>query len=167
MVDNTNLDELVDYPALVIERLSQQQEVIDLLADKKDAKISDVMDQKGNWKSFYDYEYIPGTTQEVLSAVCVDTDVVSVRTSAQKTLELYISVLCSHAIMALDRAKFGSMRGNRLNNLIRYIDFALRLDRDFGIGKLELKNVRTTTSGNASFAKKTLTYSIPDFNLAN
>ena len=65
-----------------------------------------------------------------------------------------------------DRSKFKDMRGNRLNNLIRYIDFALRLDRDFGIGRLELKNARTTTAGNASFAKKTLTYSIPDFNLA-
>lgn len=165
MVNHTHLDELVDYPALVIMRLSQQQEVVDLLADKKNANLSDIMDQKGNWKSFYDYEYIPGTTQEVMSAVCVDTDVVSVRTSTQKTLELYVSVLCSQAIMILDRSKFGNIRGNRLNNLIRYIDFALRLDRDFGIGRLELKNVRTTTAGNASFAKKTLTYSIPDFNL--
>lgn len=165
MAEKTHLDELVDYPALVISRLSQQQEIVDLLADKKGAKIADIMDQKGNWKSFYDYEYIPGTTQEVMSAICIDTDIVSVRTSTQKTMELYVSVLCSQAIMALDRTKFKDMRGNRLNNLIRYIDFALRLDRDFGIGKLELKTARTTTSGNTTFAKKTLTYSIPDFNL--
>lgn len=166
MAKRTYLDELVDYPAIVISRLSAQQEVVDLLADKNGANVSDLLDQKGNWKAFYDYEYIPGTTQEVMAAVCVDTDVVSVPTSAQKTMELYVSVLCSQAIMPLDRSKFKDMRGNRLDNLIRYIDFALRLDRDFGIGRLELKNARTTTAGNASFAKKTLTYSIPDFNLA-
>lgn len=165
MVETTHLDELVDYPALVISQISRQQEVLDLLADKSGAKVKDLMDAKGNWKCFFDYEYIPGTTQEVLTAVCIDTDVVAVRTSAQKTLELYISVLCSHALMSLDRAKFPGVRGNRINNLLRYIDMALRLDRDFGIGKLELKSVRTTTSGNSSFAKKTMTYLIPDFNL--
>lgn len=165
MVKTTHLDELVDYPALVISQISRQQEVLDLLADKSGAKVKDLMDQKGNWKCFFDYEYIPGTTQEVLTAVCIDTDVVAVRTSNIKTLELYISVLCSRALMPLDRAKFPGVRGNRVNNLLRYIDMALRQDRDFGIGKLELKNVRTTTAGNSSFAKKTMTYLIPDFNL--
>lgn len=164
MDDTTYLDELVDYPALIIEKLVQHPDVLSLLSDKKDATISDVMDENGNWKYFFDYEYIPGTTQEVMAAICVDTDIVAVKTSATKTLELYVSVLCSQSIMALDRKKF-KMRGNRLNNLIRYVDYALRLDRDFGIGKMALKNARTTTSGNSNYAKKTLTYLIPDFNL--
>ena len=73
MAKRTYLDELVDYPAIVISRLSAQQEVVDLLADKNGANVSDLLDQKGNWKAFYDYEYIPGTTQEVMAAVCVDT----------------------------------------------------------------------------------------------
>ena len=67
--------------------------------------------------------------------------------------------------MQLDNKLFSSIRGNRMDNLVRFIDFELRLDRDFGIGKLALKNARTTTSGNNMFAKKTLVYSIPDFNL--
>lgn len=165
-MDNTYLDELVDYPALIIAKLARQQIVMDLLADKRMAELSDMLNADGNWKYFFDYDYIPGTTQEVMAAVCIDTDVVSVKTSAQKTLELYVSVICSRAIMPLDRVKFKGIRGNRLDNLIRYIDYTLRLDRDFGIGKMELKNARTTTSGNAEFAKKTLTYLIPDFNLS-
>lgn len=165
MDEKTYLDELVDYPALIIEKLVQKPIILSLLANKQDATILDVMDDDGNWKYFFDYEYIPGTTQEVMSAICVDTDIVSVKTSATKTLELYISVLCAQDIMSLDRKQFKGMRGNRLNNLVRFVDHTLRLDRDFGIGRMALKNARTTTSGNANYAKKTLTYLIPDFNL--
>ena len=165
MARQTYLDELVDYPALVIEKVTQHQIVRDLLSNKQGATMNDMLNADGTWKHFFDYEYIPGTTQEVLAAVCIDTDIINVPTSAQKTLELYVSVLCSRSIMELDRGKFKGLRGNRMNNLIRFIDYSLRLDRDFGIGQMELKSARTTQPGNNMFAKKTLTYWIPDLNL--
>ena len=161
----TYLDELVEYPALVIEKLTKNQTIIDLLSNKKNATLNDILDDKGQWKYFYDYDYIPGTTQEAMAAICIDTDIIDVPTYAQKTMELYVSVMCARSIMQIDRKIFPSMRGNRMDNLVRYIDYELRLDRSFGIGKLALKNARTTTSGNSSFAKKTLVYSVPDFNL--
>ena len=161
----TYLDELVEYPALVIEKLSKNQMIVDLLVNKKNANLNDLIDEGGNWKNFYDYDYIPGTTQEAMAAVCIDTDIIDVPTYSQKTLELYVSVMCARSIMRLDRKIYPSIRGNRMDNLIRFIDYELRLDRNFGIGKMALKNARTTTSGNSMFAKKTLTYSIPDFNL--
>lgn len=161
---NTHLDELVEFPKLVIMRLMESQIIRNLLVDCNDATIEDLEDDEGRWKYFYDYEHIPGTTQEVKVAYCIDTDIVSVQNSTVKRLELYVSCFCSHALMPLDPKIFKGMSGNRLNNLLRYADLSLRGDREFGIGKLELKNVRTVSSGNAGFAKKTLTYFIPDFN---
>lgn len=162
---DTHLDELVTYPTLVISQVVSSQIVMDLLADKNGATIEDMEDANGDWRYFFDFEYIPGTTQEVLNAVCVDTDIVAVKSSAQKDLELYVSVLCSRAILRLDHQLFPGMQGNRMDNLVRYIDLALRGDRDFGIGPLTLKTVRTTSSGNSAFAKKTITYLIPNFNV--
>lgn len=165
-MDNlTYLDELIDYPKTVILKLLKQQMILDLLANKRNADIEDMEDDKGKWKYFFDYEYIPGTTQEVKAAFCVDTDIVSVANKSIKRLELYVSCFCSQAFMSLDSKMFKGLGGNRMNNLIRYADLSLRESRDFGIGQLELKNVRTMTSGNSDFAKKTLVYAMPDFNI--
>lgn len=164
MANLTHLDELVDYPALVIQRLISNQKILDLLANKANATANDLLDANDEWTCFYDYEYIPGTTQEVKAAFLIDTDIVSIKTDSQKNLELYISVLCSRPHMKIDRKILKGYKGNRVNNLIRYADFSLRGDRDFGIGPLQLKSVRTVTAGNSDFAKKTLTYAIPDFN---
>lgn len=165
MSNNTHLDELVEFPRLVVSTLFKEQMVLDLLADKKNASIDDMEDEDGNWLYIFDYEHVPGTQQEVKVAICVDTDIVAVPNRSTKRLELYVSVFCSQAHMGLDRRKFIGLPGNRMNNLLRYIDRSLRLSRDFGIGQLELKNVRTVTSGNPDYAKKTITYMIPDFNL--
>ena len=165
MANETHLDELVEYPKLVILRLLNNQNVLDLLANKRNAKIEDMESDNGDWKYFFDYEHIPDTQQSVMAAFCIDTDIVSISNGTTKRLELYVSCYCSQAYMSLDTRVFKGMSGNRLNNLLRYADMSLRGDRDFGIGKLELKNVRTVASGNTAFAKKMLTYSIPDFNL--
>lgn len=165
MSNITHLDELVEFPKLVISNIVTEQMVLDLLADKKNATLDDMEADDGSWLYFYDYEYIPGTQQEVKAAICVDTDVVLVPNRSIKRLELYVSVLCSQAYMKPDRKQLVGLSGNRMNNLVRYIDKALRLNRSFGIGALELKNVRTMTSGNSSFAKKTITYAVPDFNV--
>lgn len=165
MPEPTHIDELVVYPNLVIKRLLQGQNVIDLLANKMGASIEDLENDDGSWKCFFDYEYLPGTTQEVKVAICTDTDIVSVSNGSQKNLELYLSVICSQSMMKLDGTIFRGWTGNRMNNLVRYVDLQLRGDRDFGIGRLELKNVRTVSSGNPNFAKKQITYKIVDFNV--
>ncbi|MPL95079.1 hypothetical protein SDC9_41242 [bioreactor metagenome] len=188
MVNETYLDELVDFPEIVILRLLNNQNVVDLLSNIKNATLDDMEDDDGKWKYFYDYEHIPETIQEIKSAFCIDTDIVSVPNKSTKRLELYVSCYCSQANMSINTRVFTGFAGNRLNNLLRYADLSLRSNmplnnkifgsnpsqyirdifdfgnRVFGIGKLELKNVRTVTSGNTAFAKKMLTYSIPDFN---
>lgn len=164
-MDKTYLDEIVDYPGLVILKLLENQLISDLLVNFRNADIDDLEDNDGNWKYFFDWDHIPETTQEVKAAFCIDTDIVSIPNTTTKRLELYVSVYCSQAYMKLNRQIFKGVKGNRINNLIRQADKTLRGSRDFGIGKLELKNVLTVTSGNTAFAKKVLTYSIPNFNL--
>lgn len=165
MIEQTHLDQLVNFPDLVIRKMLESHNVVDLLANKIGATSEDLENDDGSWKCFFDYEYIPGTIQEVLCAVCTDADIASVQNGEIKTLELYISVLCSQSMMKLDKKIFTGWVGNRMNNLIRYIDLQLRGNRDFGIGQLELKSVRTVASGNINFAKKQIMYQIPDFNI--
>lgn len=162
MFRETHLDEIVEYPQKVIQKLVSQQELIDLLAGKVNASIEDLEDSNGSWKCLYDYEFIPATQQETICAICVDVDLDRTGGTA-KTLDLYISVLVSKNLMDLDTSIFVGCVGNRMSNLVRYIDLAIRGSKDFGIGTPDLTQVKTVPSGNNEVCKKTLLYRINDF----
>lgn len=162
MIEPTHLDDLVEFPQMVIKALATQENIRELLADKKGATIEDLEDQYGRWVHFFDYDFIPGTQQEIISAVCVDIDLQPLD-GAMLQADLYISIMCSKALMDISNQTLPGYVGNRVSNLVRYIDLVLRGRRDFGIGRLDMPTVRTVASGNQNVCKKEIRYSIPNF----
>lgn len=163
MANTTHIDELVEYPQLVVGQLVKQSNLLELLANKKDATYEDLEDNKGNWKCFFDYDYITGTMQEVGSYICVDTDVAEVPTGTVMSLKLYVEIIVHKDMMKLDRAVLPGYTGNRRDELTRYCDLALRGSKDFGIGPLTLLNAVTFSVGNTHYTGKRLTYLVSGF----
>ena len=154
----THIDELVDYPGIVVGQLIKQPNVLELLANKENASYEDLEDDKGNWKYFFDFDYVTGTLQEVGSYICIDTDIVEVPNSSVMTLKLYVEIVVHRDTMKLNRSILPGYKGNRRDNLARYCDLALRGNRDFGIGRLSLQSVVTFSVGNSNYTGKRLTY---------
>lgn len=162
MIEPTHLDDLVEFPQKVIRALAMQENIRELLSDRKGATIEDMEDQHGHWLHFFDYDFIPGTQQEVISAVCVDIDLFPIEGTMMQA-DLYISIMCSKSLMDISSRNLPGYVGNRVSNLVRYIDLVLRGRRDFGIGRLQMPTVRTVASGNQNICKKEIRYAIPDF----
>ena len=159
----THIDELVDYPQLVVGQLLKNQNVIDLLANRPGATYEDLEKDDGSWKCFYDYDYITGTMQEVGSYICVDTDIVDVPNSSVMTLKMYLEIIVHKDIMKINRKVLPGYGGNRRDNLARYCDLALRGNRNFGIGQLSLQSAITFSVGNSNYTGKRLTYLVKGY----
>lgn len=159
----THIDELVDYPGLVVGQLVKQPNMLELLANKKNADYEDLENDNGSWKCFFDYDYIAGTLQEVGSYVCIDTDIVDVPSGSVMTLKLYVEIIVHRDIMNIDRKLLPGYKGNRRDELARYCDLALRGNRDFGIGRLSLQSAVTFSVGNTNYTGKRLTYIVKGY----
>lgn len=159
----THIDELVDYPGIVVRQLVKQPNILELIANKKNATYEDLEDDKGSWNCFFDYDYITGTLQEVGSYVCVDTDIVDVSNSSVMTLKLYVEIIVHRNIMDISRKVLPGYKGNRRDELARYCDLALRGNRDFGIGRLSLQSAVTFSAGNTNYTGKRLTYLVKGY----
>lgn len=162
MIEPTHLDDLVEYPQKVIRALATQQNIRELLVNRPEATIEDLEDQHGHWVHFFDYDFIPGTQQETIAAICVDIDLAPLD-GAMMQADLYISIMCSKSLMDISNRILPGYVGNRISNLVRYIDLVIRGRRDFGIGRMQMPTIRTVASGNQNVCKKEIRYSIPDF----
>lgn len=164
MSDKTHLDNVVHYPSLVVTYLSQQQDVLNLLADKLDATEDDVQDNNGYWKFFFDYDYIPETITESRAYICIDTSMVASTPSIQSA-ELYVDIFCHKDYMKINHTVFRGLEGNRMNNFIRFIDVSLRGRRDFGIGRIEFISISSSNIVNTDIVLRRITYRVKDFNV--
>lgn len=157
------LDQLVEYPAKIMQKIAESKECVGLLLNKQFNTITEEDSDEALEKSIFDYQYVDGTTQEATAYIWVELEVTKVQNEQIKDIKIYVSVACHKNYMKLDYAKFAGILGNRRDNLIRYIDKELNGAEDLGIGKLSLTSVRTLSPING-FTGRELEYSIPDFN---
>lgn len=159
---NTNLDELVEYPAKVIQKIGNNQLIVSLLTDIPNVDMdSDAADEVFD-KYLFDYGYVDNTTTEARAFVCVEAEVTKVPTPTVQDLQLYVTVICHKHFMKIDPSAFTGVIGNRRDNLVRDIDKILNGSDVFGIGELTLSAVRTIPSP-AGFTAREMTYKIADF----
>jgi hypothetical protein len=160
----TYLDQLVEYPAKIIKKISEDKFCVALLTNKKASDVTedDSDDVLDNY--IYDYQYVDETTQEAKAFVWVDIEIGSVENLQIKNVRIYITVACHKGYMKLDGVKFTGMIGNRKDNLVRYIDKLLNNVNVAGIGTLKLQSVKTL-SPISGFAVREITYEVPDFNI--
>lgn len=161
MAVKTHIDELINFSSEILLRIAESPEVVGLIMDVAPADVTDE-EKDAVWRYLYDYDWIDETVQSAGSFVLVDVDMVAAQTGTIKDLEIYVQVVVSKQIMALNHKTFKGVRGNRRDNLARQIDLLLNGSRDFGIGQLQLASVRTANVP-AAFTSKLLTYRISNF----
>ena len=162
-MDNTFLDELIEYPVKALHRIGTNPTVAQLLTDNPEIDMEseeadDIFD-----RFLFDYIYVDGTTTEAAAYICVEAETGGSPTSTMKNMKLYITVICHKQFMKVDPTKFKGMIGNRRDNLVRYIDKLLNGSDFFGIGALKLENAHTGAAP-TGFTARELTYTVPDFN---
>lgn len=164
-MDKTYLDELVDYPAKVIQRIGNSKEVIGLLVNKKTDSIEEDDVDEAFENYIYDYAYVDNTVTESKAFVWVEAEIPSVSNRQVKDMRLYVTVACHKRYMDITTGILNGIAGNRRDNIIRYIDKELNGSDIFGIGKLSLKSAKTISSSNQEFSIRELCYEVPDFNI--
>lgn len=160
----TYLDQIVEYPAKVIQKISEDKYIVGFLLDKNFDDVTEDDFDEALDKHIYSYQYVDNTVLETSAFIWVEMDVASVSNEHVKNAELYVTIACHKQYMGLDITKYIGVMGNRRDNMARYVDKLLNGSNVFGIGKLKLKSVRTLSPYN-QFVFRELTYEIPDFNL--
>ena len=160
-MDNTFLDELVEYPVKALHSIGTDSTVAQLLTnnpriDMNSDEADDIFD-----KYLFDYIYVDGTTTEASAYICVEAETAKGSTPTMQTMKLYVTIFCHKQFMKIDTTKFKGMIGNRRDNLVRYVDKLLNGSDVFGIGALTLENARTVAAP-TGFAARELTYSVPN-----
>ena len=161
MAGISHVDELVDYNQLIVNRILGSQEVMALIANNPNLNLDS--DEAAKWEDHvFDHAWIDDTVQEAGAFVTVDVDVAELASGVIKEMIVYVEVLVSKSYMKLSPTLFKGCKGNRRDNIVRQVDKLINGSYDFGIGKLDLVNIRTVTTAN-KFAGKLLTYEVFDF----
>lgn len=160
----TFLDQLVDYPAEIIKRISEDKYCVGLLVNKAFSAVDEDDSDKVLDELIYDYQYVDETTQKSSAYIWVEMEVNAVDNKQIKGVRIYVTVSCHKNYMKLSNSIFRGVIGNRRDNLVRYIDKLLNNSNFMGIGALKLQSIKTLSPING-FATRELTYSTPDFNI--
>lgn len=160
----TYLDQIVDYPSLVIQKISSDKYCVGLLLNKAFDSVDENDCDEALERQIFDYQYVDETTQTSTAYVWVEMEVNDVSNTQIKNNRLYVTVSCHKEYMELDHKIFKGLSGSRRDNLTRYIDKLLNNAGGFGIGNLSLLSVRTLSPVNG-FVGRELTYEMPDFNI--
>lgn len=160
----TYLDQIVEYPAKVMFRLAEDKYCTGLLTNKAFNEVGEDDVDTAADEFIKDYQYVDDTVQQVAAYIWVEMEVNRVDNKTMKGIRLYVSVACHKNYMTLNRQMFKGIRGNRRDNLVRFVDKVLNNSEFLGLGALKLHSVRTVTPIN-SFTIREITYEIPDFNI--
>ncbi len=161
MAGVSHIDELVDYNQLIVNKILNSQDVMALIAN--DPTLNLDSDEAAEWEEHvFDHAWIDDTVQEAGAFITVDVDIPNLASGVIKEMRVYVEVLVSKSYMKLSPSLFKGCKGNRRDNIVRQVDKLINGSYDFGIGKLDLVNIRTVTTAN-KFAGKLLTYEVFDF----
>lgn len=163
-MDKTQLDELIEYPAKIIQRISEDNECIALLLNKNRNDVTeDDMDTVTD--NIFDYQYVNDTVKETAAYIMVEAEVSNVQNMQIKDMKIYVTIACHKDYMKLNPSLFPGYMGNRRDNIVRFVDNLLNGQVIFGLGKLKLNYVKSMSSSNQDFTMRTLCYEIAEFNI--
>lgn len=160
----TYLDQLVEYPAKIIQHISEDKYCIGFLMNKGfEEVVEDDLDEALE-KNIFDYQYVDETAEETAAYLWVEVEVSKVENKAIKGIRLYITVICHKSFMKLNKKTYKGVIGNRRDNITRYVDRLFNGKALLGIGSFKLVSVRTITAP-AKYTGRELCYEISDFNV--
>lgn len=140
----------------VVELVLSSQKIVELIGDNvyKTAPAPGLL-----YKKVYPFIYIPDTLDSASAIICVEANIISVKTDSVCDIELIIATMCHTDIM---RTEFGT----RIDALADEVDELINHSREFGIGKL-IPSTRYPTDytlPNYNYVCRKVKYTIPNFN---
>lgn len=140
MATQTHLDPLIDYKEDIIDMITSDQTIMGLVFDDPNIDMDgdDVFNVRKT--NIFDHSYSDNTVQTDKVLILVETGLISVVSKEVNTFEVQIQVICARNYMPLDHSKFKGLRGNRRDNVLRFIAQQL-YDARLGIGALRLVDV--------------------------
>ena len=140
----------------VIELVLSSQKVVDLIGDStyKIAPAPDLL-----YKKVYPFIYIPDTIDSASAIVCVEANIISVKTDTVCDVELTIATMCHCDIMRTDF-------GTRIDALADEIDDLINHSREFGIGRIvpSARYPTDYTLPNYNYVCRKVKYTILNYN---
>lgn len=162
----TYLDQLVEYPAEIIKKISEDKYCVGFLMNKAFVEVNEDDLEKALDENIFDYQYVDETAEKSCAYIWVEIEVSRVENSRIKDIKLYVTVVCHKDFMKLNHKVYKGVIGNRRDNIVRYVDKLLNGKSFAGIGAFALKSVKTV-SPNSNFTGRLLSYDISDFNLVD
>lgn len=162
MSKTTYLDDLITYKEKVIEALATSPEVMGLLANNPEIDLEGEETENLLERNIFDYDYVDGTMEHHDAYIMVDAELIQPTSSTFNKWYLYVQVVCAKAFNDIDKKLFRGLKGNRRDNIARYVDVLLNGSREFGVGKLVLQSAAPATVPE-KFTSMLLTYEIRDF----
>ena len=137
MANKTHIDQLIDFKEDIISLIETSQPIMGLVFD--DPNIDMSSDQVFNVRdtNIYDHSYSDETVQTDKVQILVESEMVKVLSNEYNTFHVIIQVIVARNYMKLDSKRFKGLRGNRRDNVIRYIDLLLH-DQRFSLGQFKL-----------------------------
>lgn len=150
------MEPIIECKDKVIQRILSSDKVVSLITGADDVKLPAT---SLLYKNVFPYAFLPDTVDEATNYVCVEGNIVNVRSDTAVDIELTIMVLSHVRIMRTDY-------GTKVDVLSDAIDELINHSRDFGIGKLVPADRYPTkwSIPNYDYVARQMTYYITGFN---
>lgn len=158
----THIDEIIKYKETIKDMFSKSQMVLALIDNKPNLQLGSDEALDVAEKHIFDYDYIDGTQTQTGAFIMVDVDMVNRSSPTIKDLVVYVQIVVDKSYMSLRGAGFKGLKGNRKDNLARFVDLCINNSTEFGIGEIGLDTAITSNVPD-TYTSKLLTYSVPDF----
>ena len=101
-MDNTFLDEIVEYPVKALHRIGTDPTVVQLLTDNPNIDMESEEADSVFENFLFDYLYVDGTTTETAAYICVEAETAKSSTPSVQNMKLYVTVICHKQFMKVD-----------------------------------------------------------------
>lgn len=137
MATKTHIDQLIDYKEDIIDLMLRDQKLMGLVFDDPEIDLDGDEVFHARDTHIYDHSYSDDTVQTDKVLILVESAMIGLASKEVNTFEIQIQVIVARNYMKLDTKKFKGLRGNRRDNVVRYIEMLLH-DERLGIGRLSL-----------------------------
>lgn len=158
-IEGSIIKDLGSYKNKLISALLNSNDICELMLNKK--TYTDDEAESLVYTQIFPYLYVDETQNEVLSYICIESDIPHIPTNTIKDMKLTIWAYCHKSGMKYSKKGYS---GTKTDILADMIERQLRESNKFGIGKLELKSVTYFFPSKIHYGRQ-LIYSIPDFKI--
>lgn len=137
-MERTIVDEFIDFKYNAIQKMRENKDIMALLSNNPDIDLEGEEAEQIYEDCFYDHSFADSSFKQDKAAIFVEAACIDREDETTFPIKLYIQIVCNRGFIKLDNKIFKGLKGNRQDNIARYIAETLDGDDDYGIGSLKL-----------------------------